>query len=372
MTAKQPKKQLKPIQHPLCGISLKNWIRVLEKNGGVDFSYLDRALFITLGSLVTAPSRFIFNQFYKKKIDQYVMKKDPVIIIGHWRSGTTFLHELLSQDPQFCYVSIWNTLLPTGFPLFESSKQLLTCFLPKTRPMDNIEVAIDGPYEEEAGIAVLSPWSFFHGLHFPRNAEEQYVKSIHFTGLSQSEQDEWKKMYAAFMKTVMFTNHGKRLLLKNPANTARIPLLLKLYPKARFIHIYRNPYKVYASTVKMRNKVLTKLALQNEDKREIEHQVIRNYQRLMTSFFKQKELIPSGQLVEVRYEDLVAQPMNIVEQIYEQLHLPDLKQALPCLKQYLEEKKNYQTNVYHFDEQLIKRVKENWGFTIDRWGYTPP
>ena len=92
-------------------------------------------------------------------------------------------------------------MLPDCFPFFEPVKDILSNFLPTTRPMDNIEVDIDGPYEEEAGIAVLSPWSFFHCLHFPKNAEEQYLKSIHYEGLSNDEKLIWKNMYEIHERT---------------------------------------------------------------------------------------------------------------------------------------------------------------------------
>lgn len=362
----------KTLQHPLFGISFKNWIQLLEKNGGIDKPFLGRAAFITLGSMFTAFSRLLYNIQYKPKIESYTIKKSPVIIIGHWRSGTTFLHELLSSDPQFCYVSLWDTMLPNSFPLFEPWKQFLSRFLPQTRPMDNIEVDINGPYEEEAGIAVLSPWSFFHALHFPKNADEQYFKSVHFKGLNDKEKKKWEHMYENFMKTVVYRNKGKRLLLKDPANTARIPLLLHLFPNAKFIHIYRNPYKVYMSTVKMRNKVLTKLALQHGNSNKIEREVIEYYKRLMKEFFKQKELISKDRLIEIRFEDFVKNPMSHVKRIYSHLELSGLQHAIPYMKRYLDSKKDYKKNVYTINDKIIQRVRNEWNFTIDQWGYKPP
>jgi hypothetical protein len=369
---KHKHKTKRTIQHPLFGISFKNWIDLVKKNGGIDRRYLHRAAFITLGSIFTAPTRILFKMKYQSKINSLKIKHPPVIIVGHWRSGTTYLHELLGQDPQFCYVSLWNTMLPDSFPLFEPLKHFLSNFLPKTRPMDNIEVDIDGPYEEEAGIAVLSTWSFFHCLHFPRNAEEQYLKSIHYQGLTDEEKHQWKKKYEFFMKTVILMNGGKRLLLKDPANTARIPLLLDLFPDAKFIHIYRNPYKVYLSTVKMRNKVLDKLALQEANKDDIEKQVILNYQRLMKSFFEQKKLIPEGNFIEIRYEELVKSPIEQVKKIYSELKITGFQEALPEMMNYLKRKEDYKTNVYKIDEKVIKHVTDNWGFTIDKWRYNPP
>jgi hypothetical protein len=366
------KKDKRNIQHPLFGISFRNWIKLLNRNGGIDNKYFDRGVFITISSILIAPARILFKLKYEPKINKTKIKNQPVFIIGHWRSGTTYLHELLSEDQQFCYVSLWQTMLPDSFLILEPMKKFLSNFLPKERPMDKIEVNIDGPYEEEAGIAVINLWSFFHGLHFPKNAEEQYLKSIHFKGLTNEERNQWKNNYLQFMKTVSYVNNGKRLLLKDPANTARLPLLLELFPNAKFVHIYRNPYKIYLSTLKMRNRVLDKLALQDGDEIEIEKQVMENYKRLMNSFFEQKKLIPKENYVELRYEDLVKYPLKQVEKIYTQLKLPGFKKALPGMYRYLERKKDYKTNVYRFDNKIINKVKKHWSFTIEQWGYKPP
>ena len=365
-------KNKKTIQHPLFGISIKNWIQLLDKNGGVDKKYLGRAAFITISSVFTAPARMLFKMKYGSTIEQTKITNPPVFILGHWRSGTTYIHELLGKDPQFCYVSLWNTLLPDSFLVLESTKDLLSRFLPSERPMDSIKVEIDGPYEEEAGIAVLCLWSFFHGLHFPRNAEEQYIKSIHYNGLNTHEKKQWDESYLRFMKTVTYANNGRRLLLKDPANTARIPTLLKLFPDAKFIHIRRNPYKVYLSTIKMRNKVLDKLALQDGSKEEIENQVIENYKRLMNSYFEQKKLIPPKNLIEISYEDLVKDPIKQVKNIYSKLKLPGFNKGLPGMMKYLDSKKDYKTNVYKVDKKIIDHVKKNWDFTIKLWDYKPP
>ena len=372
MNEKKEKKLFKNIQHPLFGIRFKNWIQLLDSNGGIDRKYLTRGIFISITSMTLIPVRAIFKLKYESKIKKTEIKKPPVFIIGHWRSGTTYIHELLSQDPQFCYVSLWNTLLPEGFLTLEPIKNFLAKFLPEQRPMDEIKVQIDGPYEEEAGIAVLNKWSFFHCLHFARNAEEQYLKSIHFKNLSYEEKTEWENNYLKFMKTVTFANNGKRLLLKNPANTARITTLLKLFPNAVFIHIYRNPYKVYLSTIKMRNKVLDKLALQKADKEELEREVIENYKRIMSDYLLQKSLIPKDRLVEIKYEDLVKDPIANTKQIYSKLKISGFENALPEMLKYLDKQKHYKTNVYEIDKKIIDRVKENWSFTIDLWGYTPP
>lgn len=362
----------KTTQHPLFGISLRHWITLVKKNGGIDRKYLHRALFITVISLGTTPIRMLFNIKYMKKINEVPISDPPVFIIGHWRSGTTYLHELLSNDPQFCYTTLWSTLLPEGCLILEPMKRFLARFLPSERPMDAIKVDMDGPYEDEAALAVLCPWSFFHCLHFPRNAEEQYQKSIHFQGFSTEEKNQWKATYLKFLKTILYMNPGKRFLSKNPPNTARISTLLEVFPEAKFIHIYRSPYLVYLSTKKMRMKVLDKLALQDASEEEIEKQVVSNYIRLMNSFFEQKEQIKTDRFVEVRYEDLIVDPMKHIQRIYETLKIPGFEKATPAMMKYLERQSEYKTNVYSIDQRIVQHVDKNWKFTIDRWRYAPP
>jgi hypothetical protein len=368
----QKQRHHRMVQHPLFGIATRRWIQLVKKNGGIDRTYLDRALFITITSLFTAPARFLFKLKYEAKINGMTLQHPPVFIIGHWRSGTTYLHELLSKDPQFCYASLWNTLLPECCFILEPMKNFLSKFLPSERPMDAIKVDMDGPYEDEAALAVLSPWSFFHCLHFPRNAEEQYLKSIDFQGLSSEEIHQWKTTYQRFIKTVTFANQGKRFLSKNPPNTARISTLLELFPEAKFIHIYRSPYLVYLSTKKMRMRVLDTLALQKDSEEDIEKHVINNYIQLMNSFFKQKEKIKKDRFVEVKYEDLISDPIGQVTHIYKALKLPGLEQALPEMHKYLEQQATYKTNIYTLDEAIVKHVDHHWKFALDRWRYAPP
>jgi hypothetical protein len=359
-------------RHSLFGTSIINWIRLLIDHGGVDRAFLPRALFITFSTIVILPAQLLFKLIYGPRIAKTRIVHPPIFIIGHWRGGTTFLHELISQDPQLTHISLWHTLVPHSFLVLDDSKKLLAQFLPTTRPMDAMEVDIDGPYEEEAGLAALGRLSFFHCFIFPRDAERQYRQSVLFEGVNAKEIASWKKNYLQFLKAVTFASGGMQLILKNPANTARVKTLLELFPEARFIYIYRNPYKVYVSTKRMRMRVLDQFALQHTTAEEVEQHVIDDYVSLMKGYFEQKDQIPEGQLVEIRYEDLVANPMSQIRQIYEKLGLSGLGAAEPAMQHHIDQQADYKKNVYKLDEEIIRRVDEHWDFAIKRWGYKPP
>jgi len=363
---------LEESRHPLFGTSFSNWIYLVFNYHGIDKRFLFKALFITFSIILFTPIRIISYILYNNRISRSKIRYPPVFIIGHWRSGTTYLHELLSQDPRFTYTSLWQTLIPNGFIVLEEAKKFLSKFLPTTRPMDNVKVDIDGPYEEEAGIAALNPWSFFHCFIFPKDADRIFRESVLFDGLNKKEIERWKENYLWFLKAATYTCNGKQLLLKNPANTARIKILLELFPDARFIHIYRNPYKVFVSTRRMRTRVLEHFALQDISPEELEEQFIRDYIRLMKTFFEDKKLIPREHLVEVRYEDLVEKPMEEVKRIYKNLGLSLTRDAEESMRRYLDKQADYKTNIYTLDREVIEKVEKNWGFTIKLWNYNPP
>ena len=92
----------------------------------------------------------------------------------------------------------------------------------------------------------------------------------------------------------------------------------------------------------------------------------------MKSLLEQKKLIPDENLIEIRYEDLVANPLNQVKEIYKNLNLDGFQKAKPEFIKYLDSKKDYKTNVYKIDDKIIEKIKNNWNFTLDLWDYQPP
>jgi len=230
-------------QQPFAGGSLSNWLRMLTRNRfRVSPVYVARAAYVSLLSTVTALPRLVEHRY-----DGLVAGQDvsPVFILGHFRSGTTFLHTLMSHDPSLGYMSTFQTMLPGNF-IWKAGlfKRILADSLPETRPMDNVEMAVDYPYEEEYAVANICPYSFYHGWYFPRRMRHYFNRYALMQAPSR-EITGWKTIYDYLLRKVAYAAGQPRLLLKNPCNTARVKELLELYPDAKFVHIYRNPYHVF-------------------------------------------------------------------------------------------------------------------------------
>lgn len=106
----------------------------------------------------------------KRKFDKELENIEivpPLFIVGHFRSGTTFLHYLMGQDKSLAYVSTLETMAPWVFLGSEKLfKEIVKKHLPDKRPMDDLEMEADLPYEEEYALANFTPYSFYHGWFF--------------------------------------------------------------------------------------------------------------------------------------------------------------------------------------------------------------
>ncbi len=359
-------------QQFLAGGSFLNWVRLVVANGGIDWRYWIRSLYVSIVALLNTPFRVYEGARFGARIAATSIREAPIFILGHWRSGTTHVMRLIARDPAFAVVTFVHTMIPGLYlssPLFRA---LLASSLPKVRPMDNVTVAPDAAEEEEYALGNLGPYSFYHALSFPRKMREIFDKYVLFEGVERKIIEQWKVIYLYFLKKVTFSSGGKRLLLKNPANTGRIPTLLEMFPDAKFIHVYRNPYVVYSSTMHWLDKELASTALQDIDEEAVREHALRNYEKLMLRYEEDKALIPEGNLVEVRFEDFEADPLGEVARIYCALGLTLTPEAQVQMQQYLLTVKGYQKNIYRLDSRSQRELARRWGFMIRRWDYDPP
>ncbi|MBE9189739.1 sulfotransferase [Gloeocapsopsis crepidinum LEGE 06123] len=356
-------------------------IKLLIRHGA-DRKYLFKVLRILLLSFCTLPIRAWESLKFQSQINKQEIIEPPIFILGHWRSGTTYLHYLMSQDPNLGYISSFQAFAPHFFItgnqtilpfLSKYFPQILTRIISEKRVMDNVKFSLDYPAEEEFALGNISCCSLYHGAFvFPRNIESYFKKYVLFDNDKHKEKKKWKLAYIQVLKKATFSMQGKRLILKNPPNTARIKVLLEMFPDAKFIHIYRNPYIVYNSRIK-EYKASTKLfGFQTIEEKELEKKSVEIYQQVMHKFFDDKCLISPGNLVEIKFEDLEHNPIQEIERIYKQLSLSGFDSAKCCFKAYIESQKSYKKNEYELDKQTVDKITSCWGFTIRKWRYETP
>ena len=357
-------------KQPLAGTSFRNWIHVLLDNKcRIDWQFIPKALYVTGMVCALTPLRYIEKKKFDPKIKNVDVKK-PVFIIGHWRSGTTFMHYLLGHDTTLGYCSTMQTLDPSIFLNYESLlRKIVARRLPQVRPMDNLELQTDLPYEDEYAIANLSPYSFYHAWYFPRSLHWYLTKYVLHEDLSSKETEKWKDVYSYFLQKLTYYYHGKQLLIKSLVNTAKIKILLEMYPDARFIHLYRNPYDVYLSTWKLYSSILPDFSFQHIDKDTLDTQILTIYKKMYQQYFKQRSLIPHDNVMEISYEDFTTHPLQTVQQIYKQFDIPSFSHAKPAFEQYIKSHESYIKNNHELTDEIKDKVSKEWGFVFQEFNY---
>ena len=357
-------------EEPMAGYSLTNILRVLIQNRfRMHPKYWLRFIYALIVSFALTPLRVIERILYTRKIKRTKIHTDPLFVIGHYRTGSTYLISLLSRDRSKGNVSNIEAYAPLFFIAFPKiAKWILDVSLPEKRPMDNVLLFSTEPTEEEYSIGAASKYAYFNGIIFPRNFE-LYSRYNSFDECPPKDLKRWKKKYLYFVKKMTLKHKGKMIYFKNPANTYRIPALLEMFPNAKFIHIYRNPYEVWSSVLKWYKSVLSIYALQTWNNEEMQTGLLSNYREMYHKLHQDRQLIPEGNITDVRYEDFIKEPMKTVERIYSELKLENFEKYKENFQKYADAQANFQVNKHIISNEIINKVNEHWSFMLEEYGY---
>jgi omega-hydroxy-beta-dihydromenaquinone-9 sulfotransferase len=368
---RQPLKHRWSLLHNyLAGITAGDWWRLLRENRfAVDPVYWHRAAFISMVSLNNSWHRRIETRRYGPLIEKVSLPEPPLFILGHWRQGTTHLHNLLAQDDRFAFANTYQVVNPHTFLTTEEVHARRFAFLlPPRRPMDNMDLSFQTPQEDEFAPAILSRRSLYLGMSFPRR-EDFYHRYLTFRQASESEIAEWKGALLWFLKKLTF-KFQRPLVLKSPPHTARVRLLLELFPGAKFVHIRRHPYAVFQSCLNFFDTAAWYTYLQRPDSSGLEDRILQRYRILYDAYFEDTPSIPSGRLHEMSFEELERDPVGQLRLLYEALHLPRFEEALPKIKRYTDSLTHYQKNRFPpLAPDRKSRVAFEWARTFEAWKY---
>ena len=352
------------------GATFGDWLRFLSANRFVVHPrFLPRALGITGVSLSNSVSRWIEEWRYGRAYREQRIK-EPLFILGHWRSGTTHLHNLLSRDDRLGFPNLYQVMCPQTFLISESlGSRIMRMIAPETRGIDNVAVGPEVPNEDEFAIAAMTSFSPYTAMAFSRN-QPYYDRFLTLRDASPAEVARWKEAVVTFLQKVSWKSQ-RPLILKSPTHTCRIRFLLELFPDARFIHIRRHPFEVFRSMKKMLAVALRFWQLQKGDNVDWEERAIRQYREMYDAYFEERSLIPEGRLHEMSYEDLDVDPIGQVRAVYHSLQLPDFDVVEPTLRQYVDSLSGYQKNPRsELPLEIRQRLADEWRFCFDAWGYS--
>lgn len=340
-----------------------------------DGQYIDakkKAKFLLTKSICRLLSLFSTCQDrkYRKLLQNRPLENDPLFILGHWRSGTTFVHNIFAQDKHFGYTTTYQTVFPHFIMSFQRLfKPFLGWVMPSERPTDHLELAPDLPQEEEFAINNACPYNYYNFWFFPQKTREYCDRYLTFRDIRPEELTAFKQQFEKLVKVSLWNTQGTQYLSKNPPHTGRIRTMLEMYPNAKFIYLIRNPYTVFESTRNFFLNTIQPLQFQFITEEEMEQNILHVYMELYHAYKEQKELIPAENLFEVKFEDIEMDPLGMTERMYSQLHLPGWEESKEAIHSYIGKKSGHHKNKYQYDPRTIRLVNEHWGEVFADWGY---
>jgi len=355
----------------LAGSTLKNYFKILGM-GYIEPKYYFKVFLTTFIVLIATPFHLFDKIVFSKKLRNVEIKKPPLFILGHWRSGTTLLHNMLTKDPSAGYMSTYQALFPNNL----ASKWLFRTFMkinmPDKRPSDGVSLNVIFPQEDEFAFSNVQWNAYYNFFYFPEHYKTFYQKAVHHKNLSEKEIELWYQSYDMLVKKALINSQGERVIFKNPVNTARIDKILKLYPDAKFLYIYRNPITVFFSTQRFFQQLFPTLWFKKMDDKFIDAMIFDVYNNLMNDYYTYKSLIPVGNLMELKFEEFEIDPVKEMEHIYSHLLKEDFSNVKQYFSAYFTTQKSHKKNKYLVDDAVIKTIQEKMGKYIEMYGYEIP
>ena len=392
--------------HPLSGITSAQWARMVWRHGrSMDvFTYWPRLLFITCMSVLNSFFALCDWLVYGRAVANQDLNDEPVFVLGHPRTGTTHLHNLLSKDERFAFATTFSVGFPSSFLCLRAVAPAIGLLMDSTRPMDNMSLAWDTPQEDELAMNQMSSGtSPYAPLLFPRK-EKSFRPFYRFLLARTNGEDSrhaeledadaepcdpkdferWRRAFILFLKKTQYAAGGahKRLLLKSPVHTARVRLIKSLFPKATFVFIHRHPLEVFRSAAHMADAYYWQCYLQKPRALDVQEFILHQGALLHRAYREDvaameaeegRDLKKQKRLAEVRFAELDADPVGTLRATYAALGWTEaFEKVEPAIERYRRSLVDFKKNAFPkegLSSEAEAEVRRRWRAWFEDLGY---
>jgi len=368
------------------------------------FTYWPRLLFITCMSVLNSFFALCDWLVYGRAVANQELNDEPVFVLGHPRTGTTHLHNLLSKDERFAFATTFSVGFPSSFLCLRAVAPAIGLLMDSTRPMDNMSLAWDTPQEDELAMNQMSSGtSPYAPLLFPR--KEKSFRPFYRFLLARTSSGEdsdapledadaepcdpkdferWRRAFILFLKKTQYAAGGahKRLLLKSPVHTARVRLIKSLFPKATFVFIHRHPLEVFRSAAHMADAYYWQCYLQRPRALDVQEFILHQGALLHRAYREDvaameaeegRDLKKQKRLAEVRFAELDADPVGTLRATYAALGWTEaFKKVEPAIERYRRSLVDFKKNAFPkegLSREAEAEVRRRWRAWFEDLGY---
>ena len=351
------------------GMCIRGWFSLLARNRfAISPSRIGMALVIGISGFINFVLWLLQAVLLGWRIRRTKIEQDPIFVIGHWRSGTTLLHELLVRDPRHTFPDTYACFAPNHF--LASGWMVRPCLqflLPPRRPMDNMAAGWSHPQEDEFALCNMGVRSPYLTIIFP-NHPPQDQEYLDFRGVPGPALECWRRAFLWFLKCVTFRS-PKRIVLKSPPHTARCGCCWRCFPRRSSSTSFATRTSSFLRRSICGSGSTATKACRCRTCEGLEDHVFDTLTRMYEAFDRDRSLIGPGQFCEIRYEDLIADPVGQMRSIYDRLELGDFEAVRPEIEKYVAGQKDYKTNRYQITPEMRAEVARRWGKYLKDYGY---
>ena len=347
------------------GMSLAVWTAFLTRyRASISPRRLPRVLSITFTILLMSP--FVLLQRLLFRWRRY-QPQAPLLVVGHWRSGTTLLHELLSLDK--------NLVTPTGYDCFAPHHSLVTAWfvkpllrrlLPAGRQIDNMALDLSKSQEDEFALLLMGAPSPYESLAFP-DARKASLRT-NLDNLSPREQRAFDHAAKKFF-ALMGRNPARRLALKSPAHAVRLARLARLFPGIKVVHLVRDPRAVFPSTLKAVQSLQGLFALGKQETKSSAAEMMASYLSYFDWLEKGRQILAPAQFIEITFEALIADPIATLEEVYRRLDLGAFDAMRQALAAQVPQLRSYKRSASDLEPRQRAAIERHTAHIMRRYGY---
>jgi omega-hydroxy-beta-dihydromenaquinone-9 sulfotransferase len=303
---------------------------------------------------------------FSRRIAATQIAEPPIFIIGHWRSGTTLIHELFTLDEAFGYPNNFDAFAPNHLLLSRPMLYpLIQLLLPGKRPMDAMSLSANSPQEDDFALVSLGAPTMYRDIAFPnRRFNRQPLENA-------AIQEKTKRAMQYFLK-LMTMRYQRPLVLKSPPHTSRVKNLSEWFPGARFVHISRHPFQIMASTIKLWRALdeTQGFQLPKYSDEQLQDYVFEQQRNMYENYFAAAPAIRQENLIEIRFEDLIADPKTEMSRIYSRWNLAGFDDLAPKIDNYFADRKEVKPTSQTNDRVDRALIIERWSRYMERFGYS--
>jgi len=314
-------------------------------------------LFYPLWSLSIRLAYILDNIFYPDYQKQEV--KQPIFIVGNFRSGTTLLHRLLAKDEHNTSLTGWEIYLAPSVVGRKVIRWALKLNYAIGNPaqwiidtFDHIVAQFSDVHKiglneaEEDGQVLFHIWSTYDLLPFfpfPKLVN-QYI--YYDEQIPDKEKERDIKYYHEVLRKHVFAHQGRRYISKNPSYSPKVHTLHKEFPDAKFINLVRNPLQVVPSSISLFSRQLQAYG-DPESEYALQETIIEHSKYWYLYPHRYLKHLPPDQYVCICYKDLIADPRATVEKIYRRFGFEISPEYARLLRSEAEKAKAYKSK-HHY------------------------